>query len=418
MLTERDLKQHAKAGNSSESAVDAKIRYSLDRQLASQPKTVRYCTNCVVSNQRPRLEFDSEGVCTACLFAREKANRIDWTMRTQELERLCDKYRRNDGAYDVVVPCSGGKDSSSVAHKLKHKYGMHPLTVTWAPFAYTDIGFQNFQSFVKAGFTNLLCWPNGHLHRKLSRIAFEAVGDAWQPFTFGQMCYAFHIALLHKIKLVFFGENGEAEYGGSTKNNYRPFMPLEDWSDLYFKGVTVDDMIAWGHEHNLIASSDYDQSDLQFYKPPTPEALTNEGIQMHWFSYYERWIPQENYYYCAENTGFQANRDGRSEGTYSKYASLDDRLDGFHYYLAYLKFGIARATSDAAHEVRDGHITREEAVALVHRFDGEFPKQYFPDFLEYLGIDEAEFWRIADTYRAPHLWEKVDGIWKLKVRVS
>jgi N-acetyl sugar amidotransferase len=317
-----------------------------------------------------------------------------------------------------VVPCSGGKDSSMVAHKLKHVYGMNPLTVTWAPFIYTDIGWQNYQRFIKAGFSNLLAWPNGHVHRKLSRIAFEAVGDAWQPFAFGQMAYAFHIALQFDIPLVFFGENGEAEYGGSTKNNYVPAMPLEDWSDLYFKGVTVDDLIDWGQQRGLIGPEDYVASDLMFYRPPTVEALRGHGIQFHWFSFYEKWIPQENYYYVTEHTGFQANRDGHSEGTYSKYASLDDRLDGFHYYLAFIKFGIARTTSDTAHEIRDGHLTREEAVALVTRYDGEFPKQYFAEFLEYLDITEEHFWNVVDRYRAPHLWEKIDGEWKLKHRVT
>jgi N-acetyl sugar amidotransferase len=290
--------------------------------------------------------------------------------------------------------------------------------VTWAPFIYTDIGWQNYQNFVGSGFTNLLAWPNGKLHRKLARVAFEAVGDAWQPFAFGQMAYAFHIALQFDIKLVFFGENGEAEYGGSPKNNYRPLMPLEDWAELYYKGVTVDDLIAWGLERDLIRKDDYDDSDLMFYKPPRPEVLQEKGVQMHWFSYYHKWVPQENYYYCAEHTGFQANRDGRSEGTYSKYASLDDRLDGFHYYLAFIKFGIARATSDAAHEVRDGHISREEAVALVHRYDGEFPTQYFKEFLEYLDIDEKKFWDVVDRYRSPHLWEKSNGEWRLKHRVA
>jgi len=290
--------------------------------------------------------------------------------------------------------------------------------VTWAPFIYTDIGWENYQSFIKAGFTNLLAWPNGRLHRKLARIAFEAVGDAWQPFAYGQMAYAFHIASQFDVPLIFFGENGEAEYGGSTRNNQRPYMPLANWSDLYFKGFTVDDMVAWGLERGLITPEDYDDSDLSLYKPPSVESLQGKGIQMHWFSYYHKWVPQENYYYSAEHTGFQANRDGHSEGTYSKYASLDDRLDGFHYFLAFIKFGIGRTTSDAAHEVRDGHITREEAVALVHRYDGQFPGQYFHEFLEYLDITEETFWAVVDGYRPPHLWEKINGEWKLKHRVS
>lgn len=395
-----------------------KIQDTIDRQLAAQPKVVRFCRRCVVSSQRPRIVFDEEGICSACRFAWEKQHTIDWQDRARQLEALCERYRREDGRYDVVVPCSGGKDSSSVAHKLKTRYGMHPLTVTWAPFIYTDIGWQNYQNFVRAGFTNLLAWPNGQLHRRLARIAFEAVGDAWQPFAYGQMAYAFHIALQFDVKLVFFGENGEAEYGGDPKNNYRAHMPLEDWSDLYFKGVTVDDLLAWGQERGLVAAEHYLESDLLFYRPPRPEALREQGIQMHWFSYYEKWVPQENYYYATEHTGFQANAAGVSEGTYSKYASLDDRLDGFHYFMAFVKFGIARATSDAGHELRDGHITREEAVALVHRYDGRFPEKYFPEFLEYLDIDEAKFWDIVDKYRAPHIWEQLQGEWKLKHRVQ
>ncbi len=396
----------------------SKLSASFDRQLATQPREVVYCRKCVVSNQRPRLAFDQDGVCSACSFAYQKQNVIDWEERDRRLRELLDRYRQDDARYDVIVPCSGGKDSSAVAHRLKHQYGMHPLTVTWAPFAYTDIGWENYQNFVKSGFTNLLAWPNGIVHRKLSRIAFEALGDAWQPFAYGQMAYAFHVAMQFDVRLIFFGENGEAEYGGATRNNERAFMPVEDWSELYYKGVTVDDLIDWGKERSLISAGEVDPSDLTFYKAPPVEALADRDIQMHWFSYYKKWVPQENYYYATANTDFQANRDGRSEGTYSKYASLDDRLDGFHYYLAYIKFGIGRTTSDAAHEVRDGHITRDEAVALVHRYDGEFPQRHFAEFLDYLDISEPFFWEVVDRYRPPHLWEKVSGTWRLKSRVE
>lgn len=134
-------------------------------------------------------------------------------------------------------------------------------------------------------------------------------------------------------------------------------------------------------------------------------------------SYYKNWIPQENYYYAVENTGFKAN-PVRSEGTYSKYASLDDRLDGFHYYLMLIKFGIGRATSDAAHEIRDGHITREEGVALVKKFDEEKPSKYFSEMLKYMGIDEEHYWHIVDSFRLPHIWRKVNGEWKLRHTVS
>lgn len=395
-----------------------KIRDSIDRQLQNQPREVIFCKKCVVSNQRPRITFDEDGICSACRFGYEKQHRIDWARREDELRMLCDQYRCTDGRYDVIVPCSGGKDSATVAHKLKHVFGMHPLTVTWAPFMYTDIGRVNYDNFVSSGFTNIKGSPNGHLHRKLTRIAFEAVGDAFLPFIYGQMCFAFHVALQQDIRLVFFGENGEAEYGGVSKYNYCAHMPLEDWAEVYFKGVTVHDLIQWGQHRGLLTEGELHPSDLTFYQPPEISTLQGKGIQMHWFSYYQKWVPQENYYYAAEHLGFQANQEGRSEGTYSKYASLDDKLDGWHYYLGFIKFGIGRCTSDAAHEVRDGHLRREEAVTLVRRFDGEFPNRHFHECLEYVGISEQEFHRVVDRYRSPHLWERANGEWKLRNQVS
>jgi tRNA(Ile)-lysidine synthase TilS/MesJ len=74
-----------------------------------------------------------------------KETSIDWKAREHELEQLLERHRSNDGSYDVIVPSSGGKDSGYVAHLLKERYGMHPLTVTWAPHIYTDIGWKNLQ---------------------------------------------------------------------------------------------------------------------------------------------------------------------------------------------------------------------------------------------------------------------------------
>ena len=388
---------------------------TLDKQLPKRPQEVVYCKKCVVSNQRPRITFDDEGVCSACRYAEEKHQRIDWGERESRLIELLDRYRSKDGQYDCVVPGSGGKDSSYVAHQLKQQYGMHPLTVTWAPFLYTDIGWQNYLRFKDAGFDNLLCFPNGILHRKLARLAFELLGDAWEPFAYGQKAYAFQVAARFKIPLIFYGESGEIEYGGSQKNKERSYETPEDWQELYYKGSGIDDLIEHGLEKGIFSKAEIKQHPFQLYRPPHPEELEKIGAQMHWFSFYKKWVPQENYYYAAEHTGFQANPE-HSEGTYSKYASIDDKTDGFHFYLAYIKFGIARATSDAAHEIRDGHLTREEGVALVKRYDGAFPQKYFREFLEYLDISEEYFWAVIDFYRAhsPHLWQQMNGDWHLR----
>jgi N-acetyl sugar amidotransferase len=395
------------------------FKKTLDKQLDKRPNEVKYCTKCVVSNQRPRITFDENGVCSACQYALMKHNTINWDDHEKMLRELLNRHRSKDGRYDCIVPGSGGKDSAYVSHMLKYKYNMHPLTITWAPFMYTDIGWRNYIAFKDSGLDNLLFFPNGVIHRKLARLAFELHGDAWDPFAYGQKNYAFHIALRFSIPLIFYGESGEIEYGGSVKNLNKPFESPHDYQELYYKGSSLDALLEHGLEAGLFSKDELKDNPLAFYRTPDAEAMHKLNPEMHWMSYYMKWVPQENYYYAAENTGFEANPE-RSEGTYSKYASLDDKTDGFHFYLAYIKFGIARATSDAAHEVRDGHLSRDEAVALVKRYDGEFPKKYFADFLSYLNITESEFWEVISFYRelSPHLWKKVNDEWKLRHTVN
>jgi len=379
---------------------DTKKRYNL-------PNEIKFCRKCTISNQRPRIIFDGEGVCSACRFAEYKREKIDWKQREAELVETLKRFKRNDGYYEVIVPTSGGKDSAYIAHELKYKYGMNVLTVTWSPHLYTDIGFKNFQAMIHVGgLDNTLGTPNGLIHRKLTRLSFEILGDPFQPFIYGQTNFPMQVASKYRIPLIMYGENGEVEYGGDMKNAFKPTRDYRaDHKKHYFSGLAPEDLIHYG----------LDEKDLMPYLAPPNEVLDELKAEIHFYGYYKKWTPQENYYYCSEHTGFVAN-PVRSEGTYSKYASLDDRLDGYHYYLSFIKFGIGRATSDSAHEIRDQHITREEGVELVRKFDGEFPQKYFQEFLEYCNITEDYFWEVIDSWRSSHLWVKVNGEWKLRRR--
>ncbi len=347
---------------------------------------ILFCNKCTITNQRPRITFDSEGVCSACRCSEEK-DKTDWIARKDELSKLCDLHRSKDGSFDVVVPCSGGKDGSYVAHQLKHVYGMTPLCATWAPLIPTDIGRQNLDSFVDAGFDVIQGRPNGMTTRKLARLAFEHMGDPFQPFIYGQTNFPLQVAVKWKIPLLMYGEDGEAEYGGSVKKA-RATRNIADHDGQYFSGKPPE----FWERHGVTAA------EIRPFQAPSYEEIKANGTQIHFMSYYHRWDPQENYYYCSAHTGFAPNPE-RTEGTYSKYASLDDKLDGLHYYLAYCKFGIGRATSDSAHEIRDGKITREEGHALVKRYDGEFPKRHFAESCEYMGLSQDEAMRIIEKWR-------------------
>lgn len=404
------------------------------------PEKVAFCKRCVISNQRPNssveykhtkdskkvtIHFDEDGVCDACRFAERKHQIIDWTEREKQLHELCEKHRKQDGSYDCIVPGSGGKDSFYAAHILKTKYNMHPLTVTWAPHVYTEWGWKNFQSWLHAGFDNYLMTPNGRVHRLLTRLSTELLFHPFQGFIFGQKALAPKMSLLFNIPLVFYGEN-EAEYGnpiGDTETAKRDwsYFTADDQSKIFFGGVSIKDLkLKFG----------VDQNDLQPYLPPDPERIFEKKVEVHYLGYYLKWHPQSCYYYAVEHGGFQASPE-RTPGTYSKYNSIDDRIDDLHYYTTGIKFGIGRASYDAAQEIRSKDINRDEGVSLVKRFDNEFPERFADELFRYLSLPEREFPEaskmfekplmdreyfklLTDQFRSPHLWYHEDNEWRLR----
>lgn len=411
--------------------------------LYGLPNDIQFCTKCVISNQRPNsaIEFkhtkesrkstiriDEEGVCDACRQAERKEREIDWEERQRQLVALCDKYRSRNGSFDCIVPGSGGKDSFYAAHKLKYEFGMNPLTVTWAPHVYTDWGWKNFQSWIHAGFDNFLVTPNGRTHRLLTRLSIENLFHPFQAFILGQKYLAPKMAALHKIPLVFYGEN-EAEYGNPILDNENSerdwkYFSAQNESEVSLGGVSVADL---KNKFGLTAA------DISMYMPADPSVIADIGLEVHYLGYYLKWHPQSCYYYSVENGGFIASPE-RTPGTYSKYNSIDDRIDDLHYYTTFIKFGIGRATYDASQEIRSDDILRDEGVALVRRFDGEWPARFEEELLDYISlqpeqfpeasklfeswkVDRAYFDALANQFRSPHLWDYVDGQWCLRSAV-
>ena len=396
--------------------------------LFNAPREVVFCKKCVMSNQRPSsipefrhkpnregakyLKINKNGICDACNHGDQK-NEINWEKREKELIKLLDKYRKNDGSYDCLVPGSGGKDSAFQAHVLKYKYGMNPLTCTWPPILYTDYGYDNFKNWVEiGGFDNIVFKQNGKVMKILTKLSIENLLHPFQTFILGQKNIAPKIAAKFDIDLVFYGEN-EAEYGNPIADNSsslrdESYHTMDNFDKMYLAGLPVKE---------LIDSYKLTKSDLMTFLPLPYEEFSKTNIQIHYLGYYLRWIPQEAYYYAVENTGFKA-RPFRTQGTYSKYNSIDDKIDDLHYYTTYIKFGIGRATYDASQEIRNRHITREEGCALVKRFDGEFPDRYFEEIMNYIDLDSSKFNDLCEKFRSPHIWKKENGKWKLRHTVN
>ena len=386
------------------------------------PEKIKFCKKCSISNQRPNsavemknknkdkktIAFNEEGVCSACSFNFDKKN-IDWKEREKKLFELLESYRSKDGSYDVLVPSSGGKDSAFAAHVLKYKYKMNPLAITWAPNMFTRAGWNNFNNLTRVGgVDSFLYTPNGKLHSYLTKLAFKNLGHPFQPFVHGQKVIGPKMAQKFGIKLIMYGEN-QAEYGNPLEDNKDPFMKPD-----FFTIDNPLDMILGGEKvEEIIDNTEFTLNDFAPYIPPTPKEIKESNAKVTFLGYFEKWDPQECYYYAVDNTGFMPSYE-RSIGTYSRYTEIDDKIVPFHFYMTYIKFGIGRATYDSSQEVRNGKITRNEAINLVKKFDGELPTRYLKEFCEYINIAEEEFYEIVDSFRSPHLWNKVNGKWALR----
>jgi N-acetyl sugar amidotransferase len=370
--------------------------------------------------RKTTMSFDADGVCHACRFNHAKEDgRLDWEARERELRDLCDQHRRTDGSYDCIVGGSGGKDSAFQSHVLKYKFGMHPLTVTWSPHLYTEIGWKNFQNWLHVGgFDNFLYTPNGKIHRLLTRNATLQLLHPFQPFILGQKTFVTKMASLFNIPLIFYGEM-PGEYGEQISERTTGFSDSAKGAES--EGFTTDplanmdlrDVLLGGKPVGEYLDEGVPLVELKSYLPPDPEEVRRKKISFRYLGYYLRWVPQEAFYYAVENTGFQAN-PVRTEGTYSKYNSLDDKVDGFFYYTRWIKFGVGRTMMDSAQEIRNHHLTREEGLALMRRYEGEYPARYEKEFLDYVSMTREEFMGVCDRFRSPHLWTVDGGEWKLR----
>ena len=384
------------------------------KTLYGLPRKVIFCKKTLISNQRPTssIEFyhnkkskkktlfiDKNQISDSWKYSRRK-KKINYKKREKELLNLLEKYRSNNRHYDCIVPGSGGKDSCYATHILKYKYGMNPLTVTWPPILYTNYGKINFNNWLsESRVDNISAKRDEETMKILTKLSIENLMHPFQTFMLGQKIFAAKMALKYKIPLVFFGEN-EAEHGNPIADNN---SSLRDKS--YFTQKNIDKLYLGGVKiKNLINFYKLKQKNLDIFLPPYQNEIDQQKIEVHYLGYYLKWVPQETFYYAVENCGFRP-RPFRTQGTYSKYNSIDDKIDDLHYYTTYIKFGIGRATYDVSQELRNDHLNIEEGKKLIKKYDGEFPNIYFDEIIDYLNISKKNsllFWISLD----PHIYGK------------
>ena len=361
---------------------------------------LNWCSNCVTMSTRPRITFDAKGWCNACVWT-EKKKRLNWDARHAELNKLLVKHRSTDGKFDCMVPCSGGKDGSYVAYNLKHKYGMNPLCVTITPALTLPLGDQNLRAFVESGYNHISVNPDHEAMRVLNKTGFIEMGFPYYGWLISIHTAVIRTAFAFDIKLIFYGEDGEVEYGGSTETSKAPIYDVHYQKKVYLEG---------GYE-KVLASSGLSESQLNLFRYPSDDDLNKHALELTHWSYFENWDPYRNYLVAKEHCGLKEAEDSNS-GTFTNFSQNDQALYALHTYLMYLKFGFGRANQDACIEVRRGAMDRDQAVKLVRLYDGFFPEEFMQLYLDYYQMTKSEFDAVLDRYANKDLFEKIDGRWK------
>lgn len=352
---------------------------------------MRYCTCCVMPDTKPDLKFNEEGVCSACTSYGQRKE-VDWAARKTELMQILERYCSKDGSnWDCIVPVSGGKDSHYQVIRML-QLGMNPLCVTATTCDLSDIGRKNIENIKSLGVDYVEFTSNRVIRYKLNRIGLAQVGDISWPEHCGIFTIPVRAAVQFNVPLIIWGENSQNEYGGpaaAAENNVLTRRWLEEFGGLL--GLRVTD---------LVGMEGIEKRHLIPFTYPTDEELKRVGVTGIFLGHYLPWDGYANAL-IAQAHGFNTLQT-TVEGSVVNYENLDNHQTGIHDYFKFLKFGFGRATDIACLHLRRGRITRQDAIAMVRKHDGQFPWTYLgkplADILAPLDMSVEEFIKICDRF--------------------
>lgn len=368
---------------------------------------VKYCTNCLQPDTRPDVKF-KDGLCYACLYEESKKS-IDWGLRGRELQEIADWAKNKTESYDCVIGVSGGKDSTFQALYAKERLGLNPLLVNCVPDNITEIGRHNIENLINHGFDIIHLRPNPKIMRAVTKRSFYEYGNPQKPSEYPLWASSYIIANNFNIPLILQGENAALTLGLDNKLG----------TDGNALNVNQGNTLAGCNAGDWI-TDDIALNKLFMYQFPDKTELARKGIKAVYLQYYAKeWSQVYNADFAiARGIWGRATEDLHDIGRYRRYTALDSDINIVNQMLKYLKFGFGFATDEACYDIREGRLTREEAIWLVEEYDGKCAERYIKDFCEYIDITVEEFWRITDGYVNKELFSRENGKWMPRFKVG
>ncbi len=373
----------------------------LESRKKSKKRTFFYCSKCLYPSTKPNLNFDADGVCSACnSFGMRKE--INWKKREEEFHKLMSKFKRIDN-YDCIVPGSGGKDSFYQVWLLK-KLGYNPLIVTASTDSLSNIGRENLDKMRMLGADHIEFTLNKKIRRKINKYQLVNIGDISWPEHVAIWTIPVKASISYNIPLLIWGENGQNEYGGPASESTNKILDrrwVEEFGGL--NGFRVNDLLNY---------SDIKKEDLIGYTYPTDNDVSRVGTTGLYLGYYFEWDGWKNAF-IAEAFGFKTN-SFCVEGSAGSYENLDNHQTGIHDYFKFLKYGFGRATDLVCNHIRRGRLNRSEGIDIIKERDGEFPWTYLGkplhEILDEIDMNLDEFNVICDKFTNRSLFkESMDG---------
>ncbi len=359
---------------------------------------MKYCKTCLQPDTRPAIRFNEEGICGACLWEKEKAT-IDWKLRETQLKQIAEnakiKAKEKGSPYDCVIGVSGGKDSTFQALYSREKLGLHILLVNSVPENLTEIGSHNINNLVEQGFDIIQMRSNPKIMKSLTKRAFYEYGNPVKPSEYTLWASAYIIALKFGIPLIIQGENSALTLGTAVNSN-------EDDNALL---VTTINTLSGGNATDW-ADQQIPLRELYLYQ--FPHEIKQTDIRAIYLQYYlKEWSQVGNAdYSIARGLWGRMKEDLHSLGRYRRFTSLDSDIVIVNQMLKYLKFGFGFATDEAGYDIREGRLSREDAIWYVTEYDGLCGEKYIEDFCRYSDISVEEFWRVTDRFVNKKLFQK------------
>lgn len=367
-----------------------------------------YCNRCLSPSTKPGIEFDAEGTCMACLYHDQAENQvIDWDERQKELLAIAaDAKARNNGLWDCCIGVSGGKDSHLQALYAKEELGLHSLLVNCAPDAITDVGRANLENLVQQGFDLVSFRPNPKIMRAVIRRAFYEYGNPVKPSEYPLFAVTFQFALKYKIPLVIQGENPGLTLGSTKSTGFGGDATA----------IAQANTLQGGHASDWVGEG-VEARDLLLYQFPKVEDLNAAGVKSIFLQYYlKEWSPEYNTQFSIKR-GLQ----GREELPWrlNRYASVDGDIQLVNPVIKYYKFGYSNMTDAVNHRIRQGSMTREEAIERVEKWDHFCEEKFILEFCDYIGISLDDFWAEVEKWMNQSLFNKTGArTWEPRFKVG